>query len=138
MSEQVEVVQRAFAAFGRRDIPALLECTTDDIVWEPIYGAEPHVPQAGRRQGKTQVADFFAVLDRSTGFLSFEPLEFVEQGRTVIVLGRYHCRVNATGRELASDWVMIFRFRDGRIAAFREFTNSAALNEAYLQSATAS
>jgi ketosteroid isomerase-like protein len=33
MSTPTEVIQQAYAAFGRRDIPAILEMLTDDIDW---------------------------------------------------------------------------------------------------------
>ena len=131
MSQQIEVVQRAYAAFGRGDVPGVLECVTDDILWEPIVGAGPHVPHAGTRRGKAQVTKFFRLLDQSTEFQTFEPRQFFENGDTVVVLGSYAARAKTTGRQTSSDWVMIFRFREGKVAAFKELTDSAALNEAY-------
>jgi ketosteroid isomerase-like protein len=131
MSAQTDLVHRAYDAFGRRDVQGILDCLTDDVTWEPVYGASSDVPQAGRRQGKAQVAEFFRLLDTSTAFQAFEPREFVESGNIVITLGQYRATVKATDRTVESDWVMIFRFRDGKVASFKEFTNSAALNAAY-------
>jgi hypothetical protein len=95
------------------------------------------VPQSGRRQGHAQVAEFFRLLGEGTEFKTFEPREFIEQGATVVVLGSYTAVVKSTGRDFGADWVMIFRFRDSKVAAFKELTDSAALNDAYLQRATA-
>lgn len=132
MSQQVDMVKAAFAAFGRGDVPGILNCLTDDVDWQPVYGAGKHVPQAGQRHGKPATADFFRILGESTQFNTFEPHEFVETGNTVIALGSYKATVRATGRTVASDWAMVFGFRDGRIASFKEFTDSAALNAAYV------
>ena len=36
-----------------------------------------------------------------------------------------------TGRSVASDWVHIFTVRDGKVVAFREFTDTAQFAEAF-------
>jgi ketosteroid isomerase-like protein len=49
----------------------------------------------------------------------------------VAVVGSYRGNVTATGQKYDSEWVMVFTFRDGRVARFREFTDSAQLMRAY-------
>jgi ketosteroid isomerase-like protein len=58
MGEQqdTEIVCQADAAFGGGDIPALLDLLDDDIEWQAVIGAAPHVPTAGTRYGKQAVA----------------------------------------------------------------------------------
>ncbi len=132
MSQQnIDLVQQAYAAFGRGDIDGVLATCGDDIVWEPVIGAGPHVPQAGLRRGKAAVREFFRILGESLEFERFEPQEFVAQRDKVVVLGAYAARPKGTGRRYASDWVMIFTIADGRIVSFREFADSAGLNDAY-------
>lgn len=53
----------------------------------------------------------------------------------VVAVGWYKATVKATRRSMASDWVMVFTIRDGRIVRFREFTDTAALVRAYLGAA---
>jgi ketosteroid isomerase-like protein len=137
MSRHVDLVRQAYAAFGRGDVQGVLDCMTDDIEWEPIYGAASYVPTAGHRHGKAQVAEFFRTLYETEQFDSFEPREFIEQGDVVIVLGHYAGRTKPAGRRMESDWVMIFRMRGGKVASFKEFTNSAALNAAWAPAAAA-
>jgi len=105
-AENTRVVQDAYAAFGRGDIPALLGYFTDDIQWQPVIGTARHVPFSGVRTGKTAVAEFFAI-------------------------GHYRARTRATGRTFDSPFAMVFTFRNGKVAAFREFTDSAAINAAF-------
>jgi ketosteroid isomerase-like protein len=67
-ADNIKVVQEAYAAFGRGDIPALLGCLTEDIAWRPVF---------------------------------------------------------------ESDFVMVFTMRDGKVAGFREFADSHAIDAAF-------
>src|SRR6266511_800663 len=94
--ENVRTVQRAYEAFGRGDIPAVLAMLTDDIEWsEP--GSADVLPWGGERRGREQVGQFFQALDGALEFEAFEPREFIAQGDTVVVLGSERARVKATG-----------------------------------------
>ena len=125
------VVQDAYAAFGRGDIQTLLSTLADDIVWMPVYGAGSHVPTAGERRGKAAVAEFFKQVAETTDFVSFEPKEFVAQGDKVVALGSYSAKMKPSGQNYSSDWVMLFTVRNGKVTAFREFSDSAQLVRAY-------
>jgi ketosteroid isomerase-like protein len=126
----VQIIRDVYAAFGRGDINAVLEQMHDDVVWKPVTGAGPHVPTAGERHGKPSVAEFFRILSQSLTFDLFEPKEFVASGDRVVALGRYAATVKS-GRRFASDWAMVFTLRNGQIATFQEFTDSAAINAAF-------
>ena len=130
-AQNVSVVQDAYAAFGRSDIPALLGYMTDDIHWQPVIGTAKHVPFSGDRQGKASVAEFFRQVAESEDFEQFEPREFIAQGDKVVAIGHYRAQTKATGRTFESDFVMVFTLRDGKVAGFQEFTDSAAINAAF-------
>ena len=133
MGEQqnTEIVRQAYAAFGRGDIPALLDLLHDDIEWQAVIGAAPHVPTAGKRRGKQAVAEFFRILSQTVEFSRFEPREFIAQGDQVVILGSYEGRAKATGRTFAEEWAMVETFSNGKIVRFREYVNAAAINEAF-------
>ncbi len=130
-AQNTKVVQDAYAAFGRGDIPTLLGYMTDDIHWQPVIGAAKHVPFSGERNGKTGVAEFFKQVAESEDFQQFEPREFVAQGNTVVAIGHYRAVIKATGKTMDSDFAMVFTLRDGKVATFREFTDTAAVNAAF-------
>ena len=130
-AQNIKVVQDAYAAFGRGDIPALLGYMVDSIHWRPVIGTASHVPFSGERTGKAGVAEFFKRVAETEDFQQFEPREFVAQGDTVVAIGHYRATVKATGRTFDSDFVMVFTLRDGKVATFREFTDSAAVNAAF-------
>jgi uncharacterized protein len=127
----IPVVKDAYAAFLRGDVAAILESLTDDIEWEGVKGTEGTLPQAGLRRGKAEVARFFQEVDSTTQFERFEPREFVAQGDTVVAIGMYIGIAKANGQRATSDWVMVFNMRDGKVARFREFCDSAAMVRAY-------
>ena len=132
-AQNTTVVQSAYAAFGRGDIPALLGYMADDIHWRPVIGTAKHVPFSGERHNKASVAEFFKQVAESEDFQQFEPREFIAQGETVVALGHYRATAKATGKTFAADFAMVFTLRDGKIAMFQEFTDSAAINAAFAE-----
>jgi len=130
-TQNTTIVQNAYAAFGRGDISALLGYMTDDIHWQPVIGTAKHVPFSGERKGKAAVAEFFKQVADAEDFQQFEPREFIAQGDKVVALGHYRAVTKTTGNRFESDFVMVFTFRNDKIAAFREFTDSAAINAAF-------
>lgn len=129
-AQNTKVVQDAYAAFGRGDIPALLSTLADDIVWTGVYGTGPHVPTAGERRGKAAVAEFFKQVAENITFSRFEPKEFVATGDKVVALGHYTA-TTPTKRGFDSDFAMVFTLRNGKVVRFQEFCDSAAINAAY-------
>ena len=130
-ARNTKVVQETYAAFSRGDIQTLLSKLADDIVWMAVYGTGSHVPTAGERRGKAAVAEFFKQVAETTDFVSFEPKEFVAQGDKVVALGSYSAKMKPSGQNYSSDWVMLFTVRNGKVTAFREFSDSAQLVRAY-------
>ena len=133
--QNTRIVQEAYAAFGRGDVQGILDRLDEDVVWKGVYGAGPHVQTAGERRGKVQVAEFFKLVAEHVNFSSFEPKEFVAAGDKVVALGHYTA-TTSIGKAFDSDFVMVFTLRNGKVAEFQEFTNSAAINAAYDLSVT--
>jgi len=132
-SQNTKVVQDAYAAFGRGDIPALLTHIADDVVWAGVYGAASHVPTAGERRGKAAVAEFFKQVGEHVQFSQFEPREFVATGDKVVALGHY-AATTSMKKTFESDFAMVFTVRNGKVVHFQEFCDSSAINAAYMPS----
>jgi hypothetical protein len=125
----LELVQSLYAAFGRGDLPFILDRLAPDVEWSHPRPAE--IPWGGTRHGRDAVAGFFAALAGGVDVESFEPRTFLCQDGTVVVLGREAMRVKANGRRYATDWVHAWSVRDGRVVRFQEFTDSATIVEAF-------
>lgn len=130
-ARNTKVVQDAYAAFGRGDIPALLGYLTDDVSWQPVIGTSAQVPFSGRRKGKAAVADFFRIVAEAEDFQQFEPREFVAQGDKVVAIGHYKATSKSTRKSFEADFVMVFALRNGQVYDFREFTDSAAIDASF-------
>ena len=125
----VEVVQQAYAAFGAGDLQKLLGLMTADVVWE--FPASPVIPWAGTFKGPSDVARFFAAIMEHSEAQAFEPLHFVASEDRVVALGRERFRVKSTGRTWECQWAHAMTVRDGKIASFREYTDTAAMAGAF-------
>ncbi len=128
-SSNVGLVQQAYAAFGAGDLPRLLGFMTPDIVWD--FPRSSVIPWAGTFKGPDQVARFFAALVEHSEALAFEPRHFIASEDRVVVLGSDRFRVKATGKTFECEWAHAFTLRDGKIAAFREYTDTAAVAAAF-------
>jgi uncharacterized protein len=112
-------VQGIYAAFGRGDVPAILESLAEDVVWE--YGpTSTDVPWLQPRRGRAEVVTFFEAL-AAVDFARLEATTFLESGSTVVVLLQLEATVRATGRTLIEeDEVHIWHFdAAGKVSRFR-------------------
>jgi ketosteroid isomerase-like protein len=116
--QNVDVVQEAYAAFGRGDIPGLLSLLDADIPW--VTPGPSDLPTAGRRRGHAAVGEFFTTLVTMADITRFEPQDFIAQGDKVVVLGEETAVIKATGATLENRWVHIFTVSGGKIVAFEE------------------
>jgi ketosteroid isomerase-like protein len=128
-------VQQFFACFGQGDIPGVVALLTADVEWQ-VAGRPEIMPWAGRRRGRDQVALFLTILPETVEIQRFEPRVWIEGRGTVIVLGHEQSRVKSTDRTCTTDWVMVFTFRDGLIANFQEYHDTAAWVAAYARPVT--
>lgn len=119
----VAEVQAAYGDFGRRDIPSLLNRLTDDVVWT-TPGAGSPIPNAGRLQGKAAVAQFFQGVSETLEFHDFDPKEFIANGDVVVAIGTWDATVRGTSVRIKDGFVMVFRLRGGKIAEFREYSDT--------------
>ena len=128
--ENVRTIQAAYASFQRGDVQAVLNVLTDDVEWV-TPGPTGILPLAGHRRGRDEVAQFFSVLNGSEEVEQFEPQEYVAQGNKVVAFVKYRSRIKSTGHTVDADLVHVFTVREGKIAEFREYYDTAAAVEAY-------
>lgn len=124
--DPLAVVQDAYAAFGRGDVPAILAALAPDVSWD-LVGEAGAYPTFGPQSGVEGALAFFQALGAHQDFSLFEPQIFHVAGDTVFVQGREAFTVKATGKSVATSWMHVFTIRDGKIAAFREFTDTAQI-----------
>ena len=127
--ENTRLVQQAYRDFQNGDIKGVLGSLSEDVEW--VTPRLEGVPVGGTYHGVDEVGRFFSSLGDAQEPRHFEPKEFVAQGEKVVALGYYAWHVEATGREWESDFAHVFSVRDGKIARFQEYTDTAAIADAF-------
>ena len=127
MGEQsVEVVKGVYEAFGRGDVPAVLGAMAPDIEWHEADG----MPYGGVYRSPDEVAqNVFGPLVEDVPDFALAPEEYIPAGDTVAVVLRYTGTGKATGKELNIPVVHVWDIRDGKVARFRQFADTAKFLE---------
>jgi ketosteroid isomerase-like protein len=125
MSDKSDVVRSAYEAFGRQDIPAVLEQFSSEISWD----VPKSLPGGGVHRGHDEVADFFGNLADSYAELRVEPDEYLDADGRVIVRGHHHGRGN-NGVEFEARFVHTWTVSDGKAAEFVEVADTAEMTPA--------
>lgn len=110
------LVQTAYAAFGRGDIPALLGMLSDDIRWQ--FVGDRRAPYTGVVQGRGQVGEWFLAVAQADGIQAFEPREFLVGADHVTVLGWERTQALPGGGMFETPWVHVWQLRDGLLCRF--------------------
>lgn len=116
----IETVQEIYAAFGRGDVPAILQRLADDVQWE--YGAsENPVPWLQPLHGRDQVPRFFDALLSNVEITRFEVVKIFGDDATVVDLVNLEYTARATGRKVQElDEVHVWHFdAAGQVQRFR-------------------
>jgi len=121
--DHIRTVQDIYAAFGRGDIPAILDRLAPDVVFDPDFDGT--APWLTRREGRDGVAEFFAALG-ALEFHAFEPRTFMAAGDQVAVTIRIGARVKATGEALPEDEMHLWTLGpDGLVTEMRHYVDTA-------------
>lgn len=125
----IELVKELYAAFGRGDIAYILGNLTDDCQW---IAAGDGIPNSGRYTGPAGAAQFFGKLADTEEVTRFEPREFfTNEAGDVVAHGFEECRIKANGRMVTTNWMMLFRIRNGKVSHFETFYDTAAYAAAH-------
>jgi uncharacterized protein len=118
--KNLETVQQLYAAFGRGDIPAILNHLAEDVAWE-YTPSSAQVPWLQLRHGLDEVPKFFESLG-AMEIHTFQPKTFLENenGQIIVVLIDVEMTVKATGKKIVEeDEVNIWHFnKDGQVIKF--------------------
>lgn len=119
MGAGAELIKQTYEAFGRGDIPAVLDNVAEDVQWS----APGTVPQGGQFQGRSGVMRFFQGMGGAWETLGLD-VEAVSEAGEDIVVGIV--RADGTlrgGGPSGYGAVHVFTVREGKIARFREYTD---------------
>jgi uncharacterized protein len=93
----LDTVKEIYEAFGRGDVPAIIEKLDDNVEWDTESTVDG-VPWMQPRRGKANVPAFFESLAPLT-ITRFEPHTFFENDNKVFVLIALGATHNASGKQ---------------------------------------
>jgi uncharacterized protein len=120
--QSVEIVRGVYEACGRGDVQAVLGVMAEEFEW---YEAEG-MPYGGLYRTWEAVAEnvLGPLLEDIPNFEA-TPVEFIASVDKVAAIVRYTGSGKATGKQLDLPVVHVWDVRDGKIARFRQFADTA-------------
>jgi ketosteroid isomerase-like protein len=119
-----EVANGFYEAMGRGDVPTALGLIAPDCAWTEMDSfGDPGVyvgPDA-------VLENVFARIGAEWDGFALDVDRTLEQGDTAVGIGTYSGTCKATGKSFTARVVHVFRVRDGKIAAFEQFTDTGAI-----------
>ena len=130
MATNVELTQHVYEALNRWDLRAVLGAFDPAIDWREAEG-NPAQPEGSSWFGPATVRE--RLFDRiAAGWDEFRanPVAFHDAGDTVVVEGRYRGTIRTSGRRVDAQFCHIWRLRDGKMAQFQQYVDTAQLQAA--------
>jgi len=120
----VETIRAAYAAFAKNDPSVLFGAMAPSVSWNeaegsPLAKGNPYVgPQA---IGEGVFGQLLGAIDN----FAATPETFIDGGDHVVVLGRYTGKMKKGGAALNAPFCHAYRFSNGKIVSFQQFTDTA-------------
>lgn len=124
-SPNVALVRAVYASFLEGDLPRLIEVLDPATVWT-LHGPKEH-PFAGTWRGVGEVARFLQKVGETVEVVALDVEEVLDAGGAVVGIGREKGKSRRTGKAYEVRWIHVFRVRDGKIAAFEEWYDTATV-----------
>lgn len=123
-----ETVETFYQAIADGDVAGVLALLHTDLAWTeaegfPYYSGTWRTPQ--------EVVDKLLVpLARDWDQFAATPHDFIESGDRVVTFGAYSGTAKATGKAMRAAFAHHWRTRDGKIARFDMYTDTALVQAA--------
>jgi uncharacterized protein len=125
-SSNTEIVRGLYSAFLRGDLDTVMDGLSPEATWT-FVGRQEDVPFAGTRHGKAGAAEYFRVLADTVEISAFEPRELVASDDKVFADGDWKWTMRNNGVGGSDEWHHVFTFKDGKVASWRCYTDTAHL-----------
>jgi limonene-1,2-epoxide hydrolase len=112
-----DTIRRYYAAWVKDDLPEVLALCTEDVVAGIMPGRE--------LRGKAEVERFLKKFAVGMADKLYDIHEIIVQGDVGMLEGIE--RYTKDGKPVSTPFMTVFRFRDGRIASWRDYFDMASL-----------
>ncbi|HYE87249.1 MAG TPA: nuclear transport factor 2 family protein [Vicinamibacterales bacterium] len=119
----LDTVKAAYAAFAKNDPSALFGAMDPAIVWKEAEGSP--LADGNPYTGPAAIGGMFGRLLAAVDNFTVVPDTYIDGGDRLAVVGRYAGRMKSGGAPLDAQFCHVYQFRDGKIVAFQQFTDTA-------------
>ena len=129
----IDTVRAFYAALGSGDIERAMSLMTDDIEWTTMMDFK-----IGGRGPKYVAEGMLIPLAAEWSSFALSPTELIagDDGHTVVSLGHFSCVHGGTGKRADAGYAHIWTVQEGKIARFRQYIDTLAIEEARRPSPT--
>ena len=132
-AETRKLIEGLYEAFARGDVPIVMSTMHREIEWweaENFIYADKN-PYRGPESVLMGV--FGRLASQWEGFAA-TPEEVLDAGDAVVACGHYTGKHRQTGREVRAQFAHVFRFKDGKVVKFQQYTDTAQFRDAVAES----
>ena len=117
-------VQQIYQAFGRGDIPAIIETLAEDVEWE--HDALDHgIPWLVPGRGKSHVLSFFGVVQKELDISQFDVRSILAGENQVVAVIAIEATVRSTGKRYRDFELHLWTFDErGKVVKFRHIVDT--------------
>jgi hypothetical protein len=115
----IELIQRAYDAFSRGDLPGLFELMAAEVE----VSQSPELPWGGVYRGHAEVRQFLGKLTQHIQS-RVEVERLIDAGEHVVALGWTRGTVRATGVRFDVPVAHVWEVRDGRLLRFKPYIDN--------------
>lgn len=127
--DNVGLLKNLYDAFGRGDIPTVLEAMSTDIRWHQAE-SNPYRPSGEAWVGPDAVLNnlFMRIGTEWDGF-TVHPKSFHDADGSVIVEIRYSGTYKPTGKSLDAQACHVWDIKNGKVTRFQQYVDTAKLHD---------
>ncbi len=120
-AQSVQMIQGLYDAFATGDVPTVLGALSPDIAWTAAAG----FPYGGTYHGQDAVLSgvFMRLATEWEGYAAV-PSEIIDGGDTIVALGQYSGKYNATGKSFVAGFAHTWKIKDGKAVTFTQYTDT--------------
>jgi uncharacterized protein len=131
-SDHVTLIAQLYDAFSRGDVPTVLAALDPHIHWNEAEGfvyadGNPYVGPPAVLQG------VFGRLAGEWDNFSVKADEILPTPDGALTLGRYSGTYKGTGKPIDAQFAHVWRIKDGKVAAFQQYTDTAQFQSAIVR-----
>jgi uncharacterized protein len=124
----MDAVNKIYAAFAARDIPAVIELFDPSIEWVAAENS-PLADRSPYRGLKQVVEGVFTRIGLEFPGLAIQVDEFLDAGDKIVMLGRYHGIRKATGKAFHAQVAHIWTIAAGKVTKFQQYLDTYQVAE---------